>query len=264
MNSEFSLNRFWRLIILHFGENRRLFLVIMGVVSLFLIYLDIIQDKSVLILLLSPVVLCMSGCLITANFYGKWSDFSQASCYLLLPATQLEKFLAAVFFGVVLFIPCFILFYFPIGILFLHLFHPEIPLADMIFIHFLDDTINRLSWNTLLAYLVLQPFFMIIAIRFRKYQFLIGAVIIVLIFSFAVMMNVLVLPNLSHTLAYNQTYFMAGGPVGYYETTPQNGKHPMEQFDLQSWVYTANRIVYVFIAAGLYLSAWYSIKERKI
>ena len=93
MNTEFSMNRFWRLIILHLGENRKLFLVIMGVVSLFLIYLDIVQDNVVLIFLLSPIVLCLSGCLITANFYGKWSDFSQASYNLLLPATQLEKFL---------------------------------------------------------------------------------------------------------------------------------------------------------------------------
>ena len=258
------MNRFWRLILLHFGENRKLFLVIMGVVSLFLIYLDIVQDKSVFIFLLSPVVFCLSGCLITANFYGKWSDFSQASYYLLLPATQLEKFLAAVFFGVVLFIPCFILFYFPIGLLFLHLFHPAIPMADLIFFRSLGYSFNRMALNTILAYLVLQPFFLIIAFRFRKYQFLIGAVLVLLIFSFVVMMNLLVLPNLSHTVAFNQTYFMAGGPVGYYEPIPKNGKHVMEQFDLQSWVYTANRFVYLLIAAGLYLSAWYSFKERKI
>ena len=264
MNSEFSMNRFWRLIILHLRENRNLFMVIMGVVSLFLIYLDIIQDKSVLLLLLFPVALCMSGCLFTANFYGKWSDFSRAASYLLLPATQLEKFLAAVLFGVVIFIPCFTLFYFPVGALFLHLFHPSIPISDLIFFRFLDDTFNRLVLNTLITYLVLQPFFLIIAARFKKHQFLIGAVLVVLIFSFVVMMNILVLPNLSHTLAFNYTYFMAGGPVGYYEATPQHGKHVMEQIDLQSWVYMVNRIVYLFIAAGLYLSAWYSFKEREI
>jgi len=162
------MNRFWRLILLHLGENRKLFLVIMGVVSLFLIYLDIIQDQSALIYLLSPVVFCLSGCLITANFYGKWSDFSQAASYLLLPATQLEKFLAAVFFGVVLFIPCFILFYFPIGLLFLHLFHPAIPLTEVFFSRSLDNTFSRMSLNTLLAYLVLQPLFLIISVRFKK------------------------------------------------------------------------------------------------
>ncbi|MEI7725526.1 MAG: hypothetical protein WCK09_10510 [Bacteroidota bacterium] len=264
MNTEFSMNRFWRLIILHLGENRKLFLVIMGVVSLFLIYLDIVQDNVVLIFLLSPIVLCLSGCLITANFYGKWSDFSQASYNLLLPATQLEKFLAVVFFSVVLFIPCFILFYFPIGLLFLHLFHPSIPIADMIFFRFLDDSFNRITLNTFLAYFVLQPLFMTIAARFKKHQFLIGALAVVFIFSFVIMMNTLILPNLSHRLAFNYTNFMTGGPVGYYPVSLQKGKQVMEQFNLQAWVYTANRIVYLFIAAGLYLAAWYSLKERKI
>jgi hypothetical protein len=264
MKFEFSLNRCWRLIILHFGDNRKLFLVIMGVVSLFLIYLDIAQDKSVLIYLLFPVALCVSGCLITANFYGKWSDFSQASSYLLLPATQMEKFLAAVFFGVVLFIPCFILFYFPIGFLFLHLFHPAIPIADIIFFRTLDNMFGRLSLNTILAYLVLHPFFLMMAARFKKHQFLIGALLVVLIFTFFVMINMLVLPNLSHQLAFNFTYFMVGGPVGYYRFDLHNGSRGMVDVDLQPWVYAANRIVYLLIAAGLYLSAWHSFKERKI
>jgi len=57
---------------------------------------------------------------------------------------------------------------------------------------------------------------------------------------------------------------MIGGPVEYYAGNPLNGKLRIEQFDLQSWVYKANRIVYLLIAAGLYLSAWYSFKERKI
>jgi hypothetical protein len=38
----------------------------------------------------------------------------------------------------------------------------------------------------------------------------------------------------------------------------------MVEVDLQPWVYAANRIVYLLIAAGLYLSAWHSFKERKI
>jgi len=264
MNPVFSLNRFWRLILLHLGENRKLFLVIMGVVSLFLIYLDIVQDKNVFILLLFPAAVCISGCLITANFYGKWSDFSRAASYLLLPATQLEKFLAAVFFAVVLFIPCFTLFYFPVGLLFLHLFHPAIPVADLIFFRFLDNTFSRLSLNTLLAYLVLQPLFLIIAVRFKKHQFLIGALLVLFIFSFVVMMNTQVLPNLSHSIVINYTHFMIGRPVGYYTGNPLNGNLRIEQFDLQSWVYTVNMIVYLLVAAGLYLAAWHSFKERKI
>ena len=214
MNPQFSLNRFKRLSVIQWSETRNLFLVILGVTGILLAYFNMVQDNGALLLLFFPIALCLGGCLVTAGCFGKWSDFSRAAAYLLLPATQTEKFLVAVLFGVVLFIPAFTLFYFSAGLLFFHLFHTACPVTNVIFFNSVDNMLIRFTMNTLVAYLVFQPLFLVIATRFRKHQFLLGALLVVVIWTFFAMMNMLVLPKLSHHLAYNFTHFMAGGPVG--------------------------------------------------
>jgi len=265
MNSCFSTKRFLWLISCHLSENRKLYLASLGGLGFFLLYMAIIQERDNLLSGMFPVTFCIAGCLITANCYGKWSDFGHASSYLLIPATQLEKYLVTLTVGIVLFIPCFTLLYFVTGYLFRCIFHPPVSLMEMITGGYpVRGIFGGLMENTLLAYLLLQSFFMVIATRFKKLQFLIGALFVVVIFTSVVYVNLHLLSNLSHTVAFNYTFFMVGGPVGYYEIGAEGGTQTLVNVVLQPWVYNINKLVYLLIATGFYIAAWFGLKEREI
>lgn len=274
MRSIFIPKRFWWLLVYHLNENRRTYLFSLGVVSLFLIYFAIIQERGHIIAGVYPFALCCAGCLITANSFQKWSDFGHASNFLLTPASLFEKYLVAIVVGVVLFVPLFTIFYFLAGYLFLNIFHPPVSLIDIIpGMHRINTgpAVNRLDLlysgflkETLFTYLLLQPFFLVIATRFRKYQFFIGSLFIVAIFTANMFLSHQILIRFAHQLAYSYTYFSVSGPVGCWDINLAKGSSELVNLSLKPWVYQANTTVYLLLAGGLYLAAWFSLKERKI
>lgn len=120
MNQTFNFPRFWMLVTRHWAENRRRYLLsLLAIAGLLLAWngFQFMMDKA------SPlrtghqfvtylVGLFLTGCIYASTIFSPLGNKKEATQYLSVPASQLEKFLCAVFYAVVLFFIFFtIVFY---------------------------------------------------------------------------------------------------------------------------------------------------------
>jgi len=272
MNSQLSLYRLWRLVIRQLIENKKMYLATLGVMSLFLCYLGIINQRGHIISGLFPFALALSAALLSANTYKKWSDAGHASTLLMTPASLFEKFITNILIGIFLFIPVFTFIYFLEGFVFSNIFNgpvslsavlPESSKGDFSISSYPDSFFNSYLKFTLMAFLLIQPLFLLTAARFKRMQFQAGALFIILAFTFAVFCNTILIHNLSHSLAFNYTYFFINEPLGYYDLPLKNAPQ-MIRVDLHPWIYKLNQTIYLGLSVLLYCAAWFSFKEREI
>jgi hypothetical protein len=272
MNAQLSLYRLWRLIIRQLIENKKMYLATLGVMSLFLCYLGIINQRGHIISGLYPFALALSAALLSANTYKKWSDTGHASTLLMTPASLFEKFITNILTGIFLFVPVFTFLYFLEGFIFSNIFNgpvswsailPEISKGDFSISGNPNSLFNSYLLFTLMAFFLIQPLFLLTAARFKRMQFQAGALFIILAFTFAVFCNTILLHNLSHSLAINYTYFFIYEPLGYYDLSLKNAPQ-MVRVELQPWIYRLNQAIYIGLSVLLYCSAWFSFKEREI
>ena len=272
MNAQLSFYRLWRLLIRQLIENKKMYLATLGVMSLFLCYLGIINERGHIISGLYPFALSLAAALFSANSYKKWSDAGHASTLLMTPASLFEKFIANILTGIFLFIPVFTCLYFLEGFIFSNIFHPPVSLSavlpenikgDFSISGDTDSLYNSYFLFTLMAFLLIQPLFLLMAARFKRMQFQAGALFVILAFTFAVFCNTMLLHNLSHGLTFNYTYFFIGEPLGYYDLSLKNAPK-MIRVELQPWIYRLNQAIYLGLSVLLYCAAWFSFKEREI
>ncbi|MCX6282469.1 MAG: hypothetical protein NTU51_10965 [Bacteroidetes bacterium] len=274
MLAQLSLQRLWWLIIRQLTINTRMYLGILGVMSLFLFYLGIIDSHGHIIQGMYPFALSVGVAFISGNCYKKWSDAGHASTLLMIPASITEKFFTNIIIGILLVIPVLTLLYFLEGYIFLNICHGPVTFTDLIpgndksFFneggHRLDNFFSGYFWITIMTFLLIQPLFLVAAARIKKLQFQAGVLAVILVFTFGVFSNIMLLHNLSHELSFNYIYFFVGGQLGYLDMSLQNGTGQFIKVGLQPWIYILNQCVYLVLSALLYVAAWFSLKEREI
>ena len=274
MNETFSINRFRLLVRRQWAENKKVYLLLWGVVSLAIVINAIFGSEKYEALFVNILLLCFGGCVMVPTFYNRWSDFGRSSFFLLLPASVTEKFLCGLFYGFILFIPVYCVNYFISTYIFAYLAISIFPNNLLPFSDEIKGGLNEIGYipfNTyiviLLAFLFAQSLFMIISVQFKKRQ----ALIFVL-----TMMAVLLLYNwginalMSKILNLHWKAFRAPGPfLAFYSPDFGYGKSlhvtgDFEYFSFIKLIKNVNFLVWFIVFSILYLTTWFRLKEREL
>ena len=261
MNTTFSLKRFWQLIRLHGAGSWKSYTTAYGILIILMVYLSMIGGYKT-ILAFFPIALCIAGTLISARIFRSWSDFGNASSTLMLPASLAEKFLIGLIYGLVLFVPLFTCIYYFSAWITLNIFDHAISIKE---IWRGPESIHRSAFAffmpTVIVFLLLQPIALYSAVRFRKYQFQIMALIIISLFVGYYYAQHLLMLNLTKMLAVNNVYFVIGDHLNYF--SPKNGgNYPM--IIIPAAILKLNIAIWMIFAAGIYVVAFLRLKEREI
>lgn len=271
MNDTFNINRFWLLVRRQWTENKKVYLLLWGVISISVMVLQFFpsfNEPYILYILL----FCFSGCAISTTLFSRWSDYGRSSFYLLLPASVTEKFLCGLFYGILLFIPLYCLNYFIfryiITYLVIMLFDNKLPS----FSAFINGAIHEIITTPFPTYIVIflsflftQSLFMTIFIRFKRYQvliFLITIMAILLIYNIGMWNIVTKLVRVQvgsiRTPGPFLTFFSAD--FGY-----QSFKSVIsELFSFIKLIWGLNDLVWFVVFIILYITARFKLKEREI
>jgi hypothetical protein len=116
--------------------------------------------------------------------------------------------------------------------------------------------------DTFLVYFLLLPFFLLGAARYRRYQFAATLLILSVVFVVYNYLQLFLLFNFSHGLAFGHTFFIRYGDFDYYLFP--GGKFVVQKTDLIFRLKIMNTLAWLVIAAGLYITAFHSLKERQL
>ncbi len=192
MNQLLSIPRLMQLIRKQWGDNRRFYLmgllIVIGVLALiyfFNIYMSWDMNHTMqpygLRLVLYYCGLYLAGCIFASAQFTELGVRQRAISQLLLPASQFEKLLTALLYGVVFFFICYHLLFTLLDYAGIALAkevtqtasykkHNVAPFADPGILNVFDgSTSNK---YTLLAYFTLQSFFLLGSVYFEKFQFI--------------------------------------------------------------------------------------------
>jgi hypothetical protein len=180
----------------------------------------------------------------------------------MLPASVAEKFSLGLLFGLVFFFPLFTLLYLISAYATLNFFHEPISLNEIwrgpTSIH---ESMVAYFQPTLLVYLLVQPLALYAAARFRRFQFQIVILMVVTLFVIYYYMQHLLMFNLTKMLAFNHTYFVIGDHLSYF-VLGSDVSYPVIM--ISPMLQTLNIGMWLFFAAGMYLVAFFRLKEREI
>jgi len=271
MNESFSMNRFWLLVRRQWSENKMVYLLQWGVISLFVMvlqFMDRIEEPYIFYLLL----FCLSGCAMTTTLFSRWTDKGRSSLYLLLPATASEKFLCALFYGVLLFIPVFCLNYFFFRYIVTYLLIILFPNNLVSFTGMVTGGIHEVITTPLpnflvflLMFLFIQSIFMIIFIRFRRYQALIClitilAILIIYNYGMGTFVRHLVKDFAGSIRAPGLFLTFFSSDFWFQSYKSFSGEH----FSFTRLIWILNDLAWFIVFCILYLAAGYKLREREI
>lgn len=261
MNPTFNLRRLWWLARHHGTGTLKSYGIALGILVLLMIYLSMVGGYNLILGFFSFAV-CVAGTLVSAGIYSNWSDFGKASSLLMLPASVAEKFSLGLLFGLVFFIPLFTLLYLISAYVTLNIFHQSISLKEIwsgpTSIH---ESMAVYFQPTLLVYLLVQPIALYAAARFRRFQFQILILIVVTLFVVYYYAQHLLMFNLTKLLAFNHTYFVLGDHLSYF-TLRSGGSYPVVM--ISPTLKTLNTGMWLLFATGMYIVAFFRLKEREI
>jgi hypothetical protein len=243
-------------------EKWRVYAISLGLTVLIAFALSFASDDESTVSRFYPILLCISGCLMASSIYRSWTRFGTASFFLLLPASGWEKFLAALLYCTLIFIPVFSLVYFFSAYFFLGISHP-MSFYEMV----TGGKSAILNWrefymDTYLVYFLLLPFFMLSAARYRSYPFPAALLILAILFITYNYWQLFLLYNFSGGLAFGHTFFIRYGDFNYY-VFPR-GHYRTLTLDLVSPIRLLNVAAWAFLSLGLYGSAFYCLREREL
>ena len=273
MNDTFNMNRFWLLVRRQWTENKKIYLLLWGVISLSILVLTPFTDRDNELDILYFWLFWLGGCVMTTTLFSRWSDFGRSSLYLLLPASSTEKLLCGLFYGLILFIPLFSLNLLFIRYILTYLLIMLVPNNLVPFSSFIESGISEIATTfhfcifLLLTFLFAQSLCMITFIRFRKRQMLIFLMIL---------MAILIIYNIGMKILMSQLAHIPGGIVftpglllpyfnlgfGY---TGLSGNPPVsEYFTFIKLIRNLNNLIFLVVFFILYLTALYKLKEREL
>ena len=272
MNDTFSMNRFWLLAGRQWTENKKLYFLLWGMISLSIMLVALLQQDDLEVLYFW--LFWLGGVVIIPGLFSRWSDFGRSSLYLLLPASSLEKFLCGIFYGFILYIPIFCLNFIVIRYI---VTYPVILLVHnnpVPFSSYLGSGIRGIAStsSSFFIFLLLTLFFaqslcMITVMGFRKRQVMIFSLILITILVvYNVGMKIL-MSHIAHIPAGTVStpglllpYFNLGFGYAYFNSQPPI----LEEFSFIGLIRNLNNLIFLVVFSILYLSAWYKLKEREL
>jgi len=272
MNDTFKMNRFRLLAARQWKENKKVYFLLWGVISLSIMFVAVMGQHDLDILYFW--LFWLGGCVMIPGLFSRWSDFGRSSLYLLLPASSLEKFLCGLFYGLILYILVFGLNFICIRYI---VSYPVILLVhsdSVAFSSFLGNGIKGIASasSSFYIFILLTLFFaqsvcMITVMRFKKRPVLIFALILLIILSgYNIGMKIL-LSNIAHIPAGTVStpglllpYFNLGFGYAYFNSQPP----VLEEFSFISMIRNLNNLIFLVVFSMLYLSVWYKLKEREL
>ena len=271
MNNTLNMHLFWLLVRRQWTENKKVYLLLWGVISLSLVVLAFFSEKNDLTGL-NILLFCFGGWVMTTTLFNRWTDFGRSSFFLLLPASSTEKFLCGLFYVLILYIPVYSLNFVFFRYIVTYLIVLPFPNNLVPFSSLIGSIIKQITFFphlyifALLALLFTQSLFMIITIRFKKRQALIFLLILLAI---AVVHNLgmqMLMSNLAHIprgtrLSPGILIFFDPG-FGYIGSS--GNQVVFEYFPFIKLIRNLNSLIWLVVFSLLYLTAWYKLKEREL
>jgi hypothetical protein len=278
MDNTFSLKRFSLLVRYQWADNRKSYILIWAALALILLVLAFVAEGVTYTYGYFIIVFVLVGSVISTTGLSHWNNFSRSSQLLLLPATVIEKFLCILFYGLILYIPVFLVTFVLIRYVLLDLILLTISTNGLSPSALTSVVVKEISSHNFQFYAILammsllfvQSICMISALGFKKWQFLYAVLIIAgiwLIYSFGTSW---LMASLTHIkggtinapgiLPYFHTEFGYTVSSGSQATLPAN----WELLYLTKVIRNINNLVWLIIFGMLYTAAWYKFKEREI
>lgn len=272
MNDNLNMNRLWLLVRRQWTENKKVYLLLWGVISISLMVLSAFSQFYDLYLLYI-LLFCFGGCVMTTTLFSRWPDFGRSSFFLLLPASVTEKFLCGLVYGIILFIPLYCLNYFILRFIFTYLVILFFPNNLLSFSEVITGGINEITKYpssfyavVFLTFLLTQSLFMIIVVRFKKNQVLILMLTI---------MAILVLYNSGIYILMSNIIHLRGGSIrtpgpfltffsadfGYRSV---HNQADFEYFSFIKLIWKLNDLMWLVISFMLYLTTRLKLREREL
>jgi hypothetical protein len=272
MNDTFNINRFRLLAERQWKENKKVYFLLWGVISLSILLVTVFEQEDLNIVYFW--VFWLGGIIITPGLFSRWSDFGRSSIYLLLPASSLEKFLCGIFYGLILYIPVFSLNFLFVRYIVSSPVFLLIPGNHVSFSSFLGSGIKEIVSThfsfyifSLLTLLFAQSLCMISVIRFKKRQMMVFTLILLIIMSVynigmkMLMAGIVQIPaGTVSTPGILLPYFNLGFGYAYVHAQPP----VLENFSFIGLIRNLNNLIFLIVFFFLYLSACYKLKEREL
>jgi hypothetical protein len=274
MNSTFNMNRFRLLVRRQWTENKKVYLLLWGVISLSLVGLTIFSEKYDLYML-HILLFCFGGCVMVTTLFSRWTDFGRSSFFLLLPASSAEKFLCGLFYGLILFIPVYILNFLFIKYIVTYLFvllfpNNLLPFSDVILggIHEIASIPFSFWIVVFLSFLFTQSLCMITFLSFKRRQILI---LLLTIMGILVLYNSgmpILMSNIAHiqrghVITPGMILTFMSPEFGYYVLSADNHANT-EYFSFIKLIRHLNNLIWLVVFFIIYLTAGYKLKEREL
>ncbi|MFZ4522278.1 MAG: hypothetical protein ACOYNC_11255 [Bacteroidales bacterium] len=262
MERIFSFRRFGLLFIRHGYEHLKIYAMAWGVITLVIIFISVIsKTEGTELTGMYPLMLCLTGAIMTSTLFSPWTNFGKSSFYLLLPATSAEKFLSGLVYSLLLFIPIFTILYFTCGIFFIKIFHPDIELKN-IFNEISQLQSIRIFSDIFMAFLFIQAITLIGTIGFKSRQLIISILLVVILFLFFSLSTFLLMKGFTGT--YVSTWLHPFFNYGFGIETGANHTGNMKYFHFTHVINNLNYLVWTIVIILVYLSAWFKLREREL
>jgi hypothetical protein len=274
MKDTFNINRFWLLVRRQWGENKKYYILLWGVISLSLLVFSLAYNNEDYLVAIYFWVFCIGGCAMVPRLFSKWSDSCRSSFYLLLPASTTEKFLCGIFYALILFIPVYALNFLIIKYIVSYVVIMPFPNNLSPFSWVLKKGISEV-FNTpytfyifpLLTLLFAQSLLMIIVLRFKKQHTLIFVLVCLVIM---VAYNIIMKPIMSDFgkippgTIFTPGLLIPHFNLGFGLLYKTGSSSFLENFYFIRLIRNLNYLVWLVIFLMLYLSAGYKLKEREL
>jgi hypothetical protein len=277
MVNSFSFKRFSLLVQYQWSVNRKSYTLLWAALTLILLVLSFISESRPDTFGYFILVFALTGTLISTTGFIRWDNFSRSSLLLLLPATITEKFLCNLFYGLILYIPAYLITFVLVRYALLDLILLTISTNGLSLPALIKSMIKDISYFhfnfyvfALLNLLFIQSIWMLTSVGFKKWQFLYAVVIIAgiwLIYNCCISLLMHVMTHINSSalrgpgiLLYNLTdfgYKVSSGNL--YALRPG-----WEIFFVIKVIYNINNLVWFCIFGMIYTAAWYKFKEREI
>jgi hypothetical protein len=278
MNQTFSFSRWWMLVIRHWAENRRRYMLsLLAIAGLMAIWngFNLLMEKDLPMshrhqLPTYFVGLFLTGCVYASSLFAPLGNKKEAIQYLSVPASQLEKFLCALFYGVFLFFILYNVIFYSLDIPFVNLSRqlagpnhrhedfllPGNGVVNVFVSNARDAGDSEAIRSFLLAFFAIQSMFVLGSIYFTRYAFIKTVVaILLLVVAGALYMIKVISPNIPQG-------WTLGGFVDWHRYTSDGWE---ESVNLATWTTSILSFVTKYT---LPLIFWYiayvRLKEKEV
>lgn len=279
MKDNFSFSRLRLLIKRQWAESKMYLMIIGLLIIVSVVFISLAMDKSSDIYTIFMFIFGLGGGFIILGMFRNWNNFGRSSHYLMIPASVTEKFVSALFFGIIIYLPAFILLFLFSRYILLYLIVLPFPTNLLPYKDFIKGAIQELGvfFNSpsrklffmiffLLPLFFAQSVFIFSVNRFKKYSVQIS---ILLIIGIIIIFNLIMLRMKSWLVEGDPNFISPPGVIPYdlgyfaYQDT-KSGESVYESFYFIKPFRFVHYGIWTVIFLFLYLSSWNSLKEREL